>query len=174
MYSYSRLFLLTLFSIFLFSSFALSQKRSDKDKYKSRSLGEIIALNRDGTDQILKTAKISDRHGFIGIDLFYSKVRLKYIGLPRPISKEHQGLVKNWEKLQKVDKKFIALYENEFLFKEGDAEYWIPVQKALGEHLVENLKSNDLINLFVVYVGAFKAQDVKDFSSLFLITGYEQ
>ncbi len=151
----------------------ISQKASP-DKYTSRTLFDVVELNREGTDQILKKAKLEDRHGFIGIDPFYSKARVQYIGTPRPISSMHQGLMKNWAKLQGVDKKFSSLYEKEYLFKEGDVEYWIPVQKDTSVIINEKLKSGEMLNLYVIYVGAQKEPDDKSFKSLFLSTAFEQ
>jgi hypothetical protein len=160
--------------ILLFQAVVVSQKATSPDKYKPRTLSEVIELNRDGTDQILKKAKLEDRHGFIGIDPFYSKVRLQYIGTPRAISPVHQGLMKTWAKLQRVDKKFSSLYENEYLFKEGDVEYWIPVQKDASVIINEKLKSGEMLNLYVIYVGAQKEPNEKSFKSLFLSTAFEQ
>lgn len=160
--------------LILLQSSAFSQKKSSFDKYKERSLSEIIELNREGTDQILRKAKIDEQHGFIGIDPFYSKARLQYVGTPRPISPTHQSLIKTWSKLQRVDKKFTSLYENEYLFKEGETEYWIPVQKPGSDRIEADLRSGEMVTLFVIYVGGQKEKNIEDFSSLFLSIAFEK
>ncbi|MBC7901691.1 MAG: hypothetical protein H7070_16750 [Saprospiraceae bacterium] len=169
-----RIFFLALLSILAFQSFAFSQEQSSSNKYKPRTLSEIIELNRKATDGILKTAKLEEKNGFIGIDPFYSKVRVEYIGTPRPISDNHLGLITTWSKLQQVNKKFTRLYETEYLFKEGDAEYWIPLQKQIAESMNNELKLGDALTLFVIYVGAEKEKNSKQFESLFLSTAYEK
>lgn len=169
-----KIFLLAFSVLLLTQSSVFSQKKNSNDKYKLRTLDEIIELNRDGTDQIFKSAKLSDALGFIGIDPYYSRVKLEYVGTPKSISPEIQGFLKTWGKLQRADKKFLDLYENVFLFKEGQTEYWIPVQKGSAQSLDANVKAGDMIDLFVIYIGAKKEANVKDFYSVFLSTGYER
>lgn len=171
---YKRSLLFMLFILLAGQPAVFSQKQVKADRYKSRTLADVIDLNREGTDQILKKSKLEDQQGFIGIEPFYSKTTVQYIGSPRPISTEHQGLINHWTKLQRVDKNFVNLYEKECLFKEGETEYWIPVQKELEKSLSETVRSGEFVNLFVIYVGAEKARNMPTFSSLFLATAFEK
>ena len=172
--SHIRLLFALIFAVVFFSSATFSQNQVNADKYKPRTLAEVVDLNRVGTDPILKKAKLEERQGFIGIDPYFSKAKVQFLGKSRPLSSEHSGLISNWKKLQRVDKKFVSLYENEYLFKEVDIEYWIPLQKEMAISLEQNVKSGETVALFVIYVGAEKESNVSQFSSLFLATAFEK
>jgi hypothetical protein len=169
-----QLMLLALTVALKFCATAFAQKTEKLDKYKSRTLAEIPALNREATDAILRQAKIDEKHGFISYDPFYARVKVEYAGQRRPLTPVHLELMKTWSKLQNVGKKTVSLYENEFLFKEGAKEYWIPVQKKVEEGILKELKANDMITLFVVHVGGSKAAMAKDFEWLFLSNSFEK
>lgn len=149
---------------------AFSQKSK---KYPLRTLAAIISLNRDGTDLTLRKAKLEERRDFIGIDTMNSVVKLQFAGGPQTISEAHRTLINWWGKLQRVDKKFLQLYTDEFLFKENDVEYWIPIQAKDKDVIPSKFHAGDTITLTVLYIGAIKEKNEKTFSSLFLSAGFE-
>lgn len=167
-------FLLLLALVGMFYSTAFSQKDKALDKYKHRTLLEITAFNHANTDEILRKSKLEDQQDFIGVDFFYSRVRVQYLGTPRPISPDHKDLIRTWAKLQNVDQKITSLYEDEFLFKECDKEYWIPMQKKVGEDVLKEIKAKDMITLFVIHVGGRKARMSKEYDWLFLSIEFEK
>lgn len=160
--------------ILLFYSFVFPQKESDLKIFKQRTLLEVTLFNRENTDDILKRTKLEDKTDFIGVDLFHSRARVQFIGNPRIISASHQEVIKIWRKLQHIDEKAVSFYEKEFLFKECDKEYWIPVPKKVGESLEKNLKSGEMVTLFVIHLGGRKEPNVKDFEWIFLANGFEK
>ena len=169
------LYFLTLSSFVLaLCGTAFSQKGKEFEKYKSRTLAEIPLVNREATDRPLSKAKLDEKHDFISSDLLHSRASVEFTGQKRPISTSHQEMIKMWMKLKNTSKKIMSLYENEFLFKEGDQEYWIPVQKPVEEAMLKELKVNDMITLFVIYVGGRKAAMAKNFEWLFLSTTYDK
>ena len=167
-------FLLLSALIPVFCSVVFSQKDKERDKYKYRTLSEITMFNRESTDEILRKSKPEERQDFIGLDLFYSRVRVQFIGNSRPISPDHKDLIKTWVKLQNIDQKITNLYENEFLFRECSEEYWIPMQNKVSEAILKQVKANDMITLFVVHVGGRKAAMSKEYDWLFLSTEFEK
>ena len=169
----SRFLLLSAF-VLIFCSAVFPQKDNDLNKYKFRTLSEITMINREATDNILLKAKLEEKHDFIGSDLFYSRARVRFLGDSRPISLDHRDLIKTWAKLQNVDSKMVNLYENEFLFKDCDKAYWIPVQKNVSETLLKKVKLNEMISLFVVHVGGRKAAMSREYDWLFLSTAFEK
>jgi len=169
-----KLFLIVLSLVLTLCGAAFPQKEKNLDKYKSRTLAGIPLINREATDKILREAKLEEKHDFISYDLLYSRVKVQFTGQPRAVSQSHQEMIKMWGKLQKVSKKMTSLYENEFLFREGDKEYWIPVQKKVEEVMLKEIKANDMITLFVVHVGGRKAEMAKDYDWLFLSTAFEK
>jgi hypothetical protein len=160
--------------VLTFCGVAFAQTEKSFDKYKPRTLAEIPLINREATDEILRKAKLEEQQGFISYDLLYSRAKVQFTGQQRAVSQSHQELIKTWSKLQKIGKKITSLYENEFLFKEGDREYWIPVQKKVEEDMLKEIKANDTITLFVVHVGGKKEPMAKDFEWLFLSTAFEK
>lgn len=170
---YSLLMLFVFFMI-IFHSTASAQKENNVDKYKYRTLSEIVSFNKDSTDAILRKSKFEEKNDFIGVDLFHSRVRVQFTGKPRPISADHKDLIKMWGRLQKIDEKIINLYEEEILFKECDKEYWIPVQKKVSENFLKKVKLNDMVTLFVIHIGGRKEQMSKEFDWLFLSIEFEK
>jgi hypothetical protein len=160
--------------IFIFSFHSIAWSQKDWDKYKFRTLAEVISFNQEATDQILQTAKLEEKQDFIGADLFYSRIRLEYVGAPRAISNNHRDLIKLWARLQNIDKKVIDLYESEALFKECGVEYWIPVQKKIADDNLKKLKSGEMVTLFVIYVGGRKDNGTMKLDHLFLSTAIEK
>ena len=166
--------LLLLTFVLIFCATVFSQKDKEQNKYKYRTLSEITMLNRENTAEILRKSKIEEKNDFISFDLFYSRVRLQFIGNPRPVSSDHKELIKTWTKLQNVDEKITNLYENEFLFKECDKEYWIPMQKKVGEAILKEVKTDNMITLFVINIGGRRAAMSKEYDWLFLSTEFEK
>ena len=158
----------------MFCSTAFSQKEKNSDKYKFRTLAEIPLINRSSTDDILKKTKLEDKTDFISYDFLYSRVKVQFTGQQRPVSQDHQEMIKMWGNLQNIGKKTTSLYENEFLFKESDREYWIPVQKKVEEAMLKEVKADDMMTLFVIHVGGRKAAMAKDYEWLFLSTAFEK
>jgi hypothetical protein len=162
--------ILALALILMLNASALSQKSK---KYPVRTLEQIISLNRDGTDQVFAKATLDEPHEFIGIDPMNSMVKLQLVEGPRTISHAHHNSIDLWGKLKRIDKKFLELYTDEFLFKENDIEYWIPIQTKDKDAIASKFHPGDTITLTVLYVGARKEKDESRFHSLFLSTAFE-
>ena len=160
--------LYSLIVVLMFFSFTSAQKRRDLEKYKLRTLSDILVINSETTDDILRKTKLEDKSDFISFDLFYSRVRVEFTGKNRSLSTDHKDLIKTWSKLQRTGEKTIKLYEDEFLFKENGSEYWIPVQKKVGDAMLQELKPDDIITLFVIHVGGRKAAMSREYDWLFL------
>jgi hypothetical protein len=165
-----RLFIIPLFLFAVAHSIPVFSQVSKK--YKPRTLADVLELNRKGAEGIFATGKLDERQDFIGIDPTYSKVAIQLAGARRPISDTHRNLMNWWFKLQSADKKFLDLYQNEILFKEGNVEYWIPCQDKTADLIVANFKTGDTINLLVMYIGAHRDKNEKNYSSLIISTGY--
>lgn len=160
--------------ILTFCATAFAQKEKNFDKYKARTLAGIPLINRQTTDDILRKAKLEEKQDFISFDLFYSRVRVEFTGERRAVAPSRLELIKTWGKRQNISKKNTSLYENKFLFKEGDRQFWIPVEKKLEEALLKDIEANDMITLFVIHVGGRKAAMANDYDWLFLSTAFEK
>jgi hypothetical protein len=169
-----KLYLLSFILLIGFYSTTFSQETSPWEKYKFRTLSEIIKLNEAGLAQGKELPKLADQWDFISADLFHSQARVTFAGASRPISTIHQELIKHWGTSLRIDQKTLDLYENEYLFKECEKEFWIPVQKQVSEFFPKELKPNDMITLFVIHVGGRKEKNIKEFDWLFLSTEFEK
>ena len=61
-------------------------------------------------------------------------------GESRSVSSIRKDLIKDWLVTYSINHDHLKLFETEYLFTEGSAKYWIPVQKQLIEHFDKELK----------------------------------
>lgn len=125
-------------------------------RYVPRTLAELDEMNMNvlKTDPNIKIPKL-------GIPLFdsdflFSHVRVKFMNRSRPISLERKGLIYLWRQFSEVDEKIIASFENEYLFKECNTEYWLPVQKPVAAYFPRDLKEGDMVTLYLMRANAKK------------------
>lgn len=161
--------------LLIFSSTIFSQKnKSDLDIYKFRTLSEVINFNKQTTDEMLKKTKLEDESAFIGIDLFHSRVRVQYIGKPRPISESHKEMMATWSRLQNIDSKIVKSYETEILVRECDKEYWIPIQAVVGKDFLKKIKIGEMVTIYAVHLGGKKEKMASEYDWLFLASTFEK
>ena len=127
-------------------------------EYKTRTLSELIEMDADVTQRDYKQKQLM-LHG----QPFYSAVRMKYTGQSKLLSAEKKNLFKLWQETLQYDKKVLSLLESEYLFKECDKEYWIPVQKQVAAYFPKELKEGDTITLYLMAVGGLKVTDKWEF-----------
>ena len=149
--------------VFAVTSFA---QDFDYDRYKSRTLAEIIDLNNPKLDAGAK------KQMMMSGKFFDSRVRVKYIGTSRPLSPERKEILNAWKTTHNIKPEIVALFEKEFLFKECEKEYWLPVQKQVAEFFPKELKEGEMITLYLIYGGGLKTPERADF--LFLVNEFEK
>jgi hypothetical protein len=74
-----------------------------------------------------------------------------YSGAFRPLSSESRQLLTRWTEVTGID--VDSLFRQELRVDEGGTAHWLPVQDTLVSHMTSELKSEDAIELFLVYVG---------------------
>jgi len=154
---------LLLVVLFLTTNTILAQD-FDYDRYKPRTLAELIDLNNPKlTDGAKKQFVISG-------DWFHSQVRLKYVGTSRLLSAERKELLNNWQKSFNIKPETANLFEKEFLFKECEKEYWLPVQKQVASYFPKELKEGEMITLYLFFGGGVKTNEKADY--LFLVNEF--
>lgn len=127
--------------------------------YKTRTLTELIEMDSD----VEKTDYKESIPVLIHAKPFYSAIRVQYSGQSRPISPEKINLFKLWQKSLNVNAKVLTLVKDEYLFKECDKEYWIPVQKQVAAYFPKELKAGDRITLYLMAVGGVKPKENWEF-----------
>ena len=131
-----------------------AQNKFPYEEYDPRTLAELVehgvANNNDykDTKQIMIDAKP-----------FYSAVRVKFTGTSRPLSDAKKNLFKMWQGTLQIDPKVLDQLDKEYLFKECDREYWIPVQKQVAAYFPKELKEGDTITLYLMIVGGVKEKE---------------
>ena len=159
------------------------QNEFDSAKYKSRTLAEIVELNSDLKSADITVSKNTDINialkektvqTALYTNLLHSQVRIKFLNKSRPISTERKDLLNKWRISLGIDEKIVNLYENEYLFKECNTEYWIPVQKQVASFFPKELKEDDMIGLFIIRIGGRKLDEKNNWDWLFLSTEFEK
>lgn len=166
-----RLFLFYCVPVFLFL-FANSFPAQDFPfaEYLPRTLSELVAMGEEGG----KTMPKDKGQMIINAKPFYSAVRVKFIGTSKPMVKEEKDYLKMWQSSLGYDEKILTLYENKYLFKECDKEYWIPVQKQVAAYFPKELTEGDIITLYLMYPGGLKLKTTDNWNFIFLVNEFQK
>jgi hypothetical protein len=172
----------TTFSILFFVStlflFAFQSSAQDfpYEEYQTRTLSELVAMDSETSVKDLEKTSGEKAKGLIIIHAkpFYSAVRVKYVGTLKALTKEEKDYLKMWQGSLGYPADIPELYENKYLFKECDKEYWIPVQKQVAAFFTKELKSGDMITLYLMYPGGIKKTATDSWNFLFLVNEYQK
>ena len=137
----------------LFAAQVSFAQKFNYDRYKLRTLSELVEIN--SSTPIDDSAK---KHILISGDWFHSRVRLKYIGTSKPISPTGNEILRAWQKSFKIPEKTVKLFEREFLFKECERDFWLPVQKQISEHFSKELEPGDMVTIYLFFAGGIKTK----------------
>jgi hypothetical protein len=132
------------FIVFLLIESNLLFGQSEWDiKYKPKTI-DIITKPYDNYS-------ISKSQDFTFDDLFKKyRIIVKYGDSIRPISDVDKLFI---EYLPGLDSSFKILFQDEILCFEDGKKYWIYTQKQLIENFKSELKNNDYLFLYVIYLG---------------------
>lgn len=140
------------------------------DRYKPRTLSDIIELTNDFLEQVQERPTIylenSDEYQYP------SRVHVIYTGEFREISTEHQLVMDFWAKPFESRHEFAGLFKKEARFLEGNTEYWIPVQDALIPYLENELEVNGKAIIYVLWIGASMKSTVENADRVFLLNEF--
>ena len=135
------------------------QAQSDWDKYPMRGISELIQQEQTLVD----TTPKSDM--FISAQPFPSKTVVTYTGVKRPIDELSKSVIKLWTETKGLPAKNAEQLAEEYLFKEKENEYWIPVLKSITPYFEKELKANDEIMIYYFYIGGFNPKSLNDKST---------
>ena len=92
----------------------------------------------------------------IGISaaIFKYRSKIKYTDGFRSIPKDRKKYLEHWRTSLRQSKDYTDLYKYELKVLNGDKEYWFPIQDQLIAHLKKELKQNQDLELYYLYVGA--------------------
>jgi hypothetical protein len=132
-------------------------QQSSWEDYERRTLQSIIDMHREGLRELGKHKDPS----LISAKSFPSQIKLGYTGKSRPLAGKRRELVDTWQKTLKgsVPPNLVELFGTEMLFKEGQKEHWILVQKPLVSFLAKEVKPGQIIDTYIIWMGAIKDGD---------------
>jgi hypothetical protein len=120
--------------------------------FKPRTLKEVIS---DTTKAVRP-----DDSMFLAQNQLESKVEVVFTGKSRPIIEGRKTFINMWFGMLRADQKGLAeLYEHEYLYKEGEAEYWLPTSRPITKYFDKELKPGDRMNLYLISIGAYQGKE---------------
>jgi len=120
-------------------------------RYNPGTLQEVTAQHDSAVRDV--PSNIAEQWA-VSADDFARRVRVTYTSQHRPIDPVRQELLRQWARSFKRDSSIIAIFQNEYLFHEGQVDYWLPVQNILEGPLAQEAKPGQTIELYVMFIGA--------------------
>lgn len=119
--------------------------------FKPRTLKEVISITTK--------AVRPDDSMFLAQDQLESKVEVVFTGKSRPINKARKTFIGMWVGMLRADQKgYAELYEREYLYKEGEAEHWLPTSRPITKYFDKELKPGDKMDLYLISIGAYRSE----------------
>ncbi len=91
---------------------------------------------------------------------FKYRVRVTYTGQQRDIRVSVRQLISNWVKSLDLNPKLLDLFKQEILVREAGSQYWLPIQEQLLPHVAREVRTGDLVDLYIMRVGSAKTESV--------------
>jgi len=149
-----------LYIFFLILTFAIpSVAQNDWHTYPVRSVADIIESHSGEASQKAEL--------IVSANPFPSKTKAIYTGKSRAIGKRTQDFIKLWVQSRNVPASNADVLVEEYLFREQDKEYWIPVIKTLVPFFGKELEEGDEIVIYYFFLGGYdEAKIIQKDSSL--------
>jgi len=121
------------------------------EPFERRTLEEVMSITTK--------AFRADDSMFLANDQLESKVEVVFTGKDRRISEARKTFIRMWFGTLRADQKDMAeLYEREYLYKEGEKEYWLATQKPITKYFEKELKPGDKMDLYLISIGAYRSE----------------
>jgi hypothetical protein len=145
--------------------------QSSWDKYQPRTLQSIIDAHQDGLREFESDPSGYRNRLLLSSDSFQSKITLVFLGKSRPLLGKRAELLEYWKKMSKRSDDLISVFGTEMLFKEGDKEIWIAVQKPLLDPLPREVAIGKSFTAYIIWMGAI--QDGNHWEWLFAMNEFD-
>lgn len=126
--------------------------QSSWDRYQTGTLTAIVERHRALTDTIGGAAQ----KFFIMTQTFPTRATLIFAGTVRPIAEDDRQLLVRWAKTMRIDTSLVLDYREEWLFREGQAEYWLPFQEETAESMRPVVQKGDSVTVWAQFFGGVK------------------
>lgn len=123
--------------------------------FQPRTLKEVMAITT-------KAVRPED-HMFLADNQLESRVEVVFTGKSRPLSKGRKSFIEIWFGMLRTKQKHLAeLYDQEYLYTEGETEYWLPTQRPITKYFDKELKPGDKMDLYLISIGAYRTDTAID------------
>lgn len=122
--------------------------------FEPRTLKEVTSLTTK--------AVRPDDSMFLSTTQLPSKMLVTFTGESRPIIKSRRAFISFWAGTFKQPADYSDRYQHEYLYKEGDEEYWLPTQEPVTKYFDRELKPGDKMTLYIITIGAYRAEKAID------------
>jgi hypothetical protein len=133
------------------------------ESFTQRTLKELTDLT--------KKEFRSDDTMYFRTKLLETKSEVTFTGKSRPIDKGASTFLQMWSGMLGFPESYVQKYQREFLYKEGENEYWLPTQEPITKYFDKELKPGDKMMLYLVSTGAHGVG--KDINCVLLVEEYQ-
>lgn len=133
--------------------------------FKERKIKDIVAITT--------RAFRPDDSMFLAANILATRAEVTFTGKSRPVRAGRKFLINTWAGMLGHGKDYADRYENEYLYKEGDDEYWIPTQTPITKYFDKELKPNDKMILFLISAGAIRGDTRGKVDCVLLVEEYQ-
>jgi hypothetical protein len=133
------------------------------ERYVPRRIQSVIEANAG--------VVTGDNTYFFSADSFPTRAAVVYVGQTRAVPPSRTDLIERYLGKMLQHPEWIDLYKHEILCREGEAEFWLPIQEQVLEYFRKEVPEGAHVEIYVVWVGAVKVGAAIDW--VFLINEFK-
>jgi hypothetical protein len=131
----------------------LAAAQGSGDGYRPGTLTSVVERHRSSVD----TINGARQNFVISAETFPTRATLIFAGSVRPIADGNRELMMNWAKTMRLDTTLAMAFREEWLFREGKAEYWLPFQTETAESMRLAVQAGDSVTVWARFFGAVRS-----------------
>ena len=126
--------------------------------FKARTIKEVISITTK--------AVRPDDSMFLATNQLESKAEVTFTGQSRPIIDDRKDFIFIWARMLQhpattngsTSEQYAALFDREYLYKEGETEYWLATSRPITKYFDKELKPGDKMTLYLISIGAYRTK----------------
>jgi hypothetical protein len=142
------------------------------EDFERHTLQELVKINEAENADDLKRYPDKGQFVFRG-NIMPSVVRVIYTGKSKSIANERKKFIELWAGTYSQTPNYARLFQQEFLFKEGVDEYWLPVQGPVAKYFDVELKKDDTVDVYLIRPGGLRIKG-KESEWIFLVEEFQK
>ena len=126
--------------------------QSDVDQFRA---GTLNGIARSHLPAVQEAAADTSKPGLVfTYETFPTKAPVRFQGTTRSIRRETRDFIAGWLHTFRGDTTLAAIFTEEWLFRDGDVDYWLPVQTETAESMRRRVRKGDLVWVYTRWIGA--------------------